>query len=71
MFVGKLVKGYSIRTDLPKGLKTFCEKLTISENSYLAYLREKHDQRLEKEMEEDKETWDLKQDLVYEPVQTV
>ena len=68
VFVGKLVKGYSIRTDLPKGLQTFCEKLTTSENSYLAYLRKKHDERLEKEMEEDKETWDLKQDLVYEPV---
>ena len=71
MYAGKLVKGYSIRTDLPKGLQTFCKKLTMSENSYLAYLREKQNQRLGKEMEEDKETWDLKQDLVYEPVQTV
>ena len=68
VYAGKLVKGYSIRTDLSKGLQTICEKMVISENSYLAYLRKKHDQRLEKEMEEDNETWDLEQDLVYEPV---
>ena len=71
VYARKRVKGYSVRTDLPRGLQTLCEKLTISENSYLAHLRKKHDQRLEKEMEEDKETWDLGQDLVYEPVQPV
>ena len=71
VYAGKLVKGYSIRTDLPKGLQTICEKMTISENSYLAYLRKKHDQGLEKEMEEDEETWDREQDLVYESVQPV
>lgn len=68
MYARKLVKGYSIRTDLSKRLQTFCEKLTMSENLYLAYLRRKHEERLEKEMKEDKETWDLEQDLVYEPV---
>ena len=71
VYAGKLVKGYFIRTDLPKGLQTICKKMTISENSYLAYLRKKHDQGLEKEMEEDEETWDREQDLVYEPVQPV
>ena len=71
VYAGKRVKGYSIRTDLPGRLQTLCKKLTESEISYLAYLRKKHNQRLEKEMEEDKETWDLEQDLVYKPVQPV
>ena len=71
VYAGKLVKGYSIRTDLSKGLQTICEKMAISENSYLAYLIKKQDERLDKEMEEDKETWEVDQDLVYEPVQPV
>ena len=71
VYAGKLVKGYSIRTDLAKGLQTICKKMTISENSYLAYLRKKHDQGLQMEKEEDNKTWDLEQDLVYEPVQPV
>ena len=71
VYAGKLVKGYSIRTDLSKGLQTICEKMAISENSYLAYFIKKQDERLDKEMEEDKETWEVDQDLVYEPVQPV
>ena len=43
VYAGKLVKGYAIRTGLPKRLQTICEKMAISENSYLAYLRKKHD----------------------------
>ena len=69
VYSGKRVKGYAIRTDLPKELHTLCKKLTTSENAYLRYLRGKHSRRLEKEMEVDKETWDLSRDLVYEPVQ--
>jgi len=71
MYAGKRVKGYSSRTDLPKGLQTICEKMTISENSYLAYLTKKHDLGLRMEMEEAEETWELEQDLIYQPVQPV
>ncbi|KAJ7388715.1 hypothetical protein OS493_035993 [Desmophyllum pertusum] len=71
VYAAKRVKGYSIRSDLPKGLKTLCNKFTISENAYLAYLRGKHNERLEKDVDEDKESWDLSKDLVYEPVQPV
>ena len=71
VYAAKRVKGYSIRSDLPKGLKTLCKKLTISSNAYLAYLRGKHNERLEKDVDEDKESWDLSKDLVYEPVQPV
>ena len=71
VYAGKLVKGYTIRTGLRKGLQTICEKMAIRENSYLVYLRNKHDQGLQMEMEEDNETWDLEQHLVYEPVKPV
>lgn len=71
VYWGKRVKGYAIRTDLPKELKTLCEKLTITENEYLGYLRGKHSKRLQNEVDEDKESWDLSKDLVYEPVQPV
>ena len=71
VYSGKQVKGYSIRKKLPNELKTLCEKLTITINSYLTKLRRKHEEKLAKEVDEDQESWDRSTDLVYDPIQPV
>ena len=80
---GKFVKGYDLKSDLPKGLRPLCEKMTMSENKYLRHLREKQEKaepievgqlnytEVSQEMEEDEESWDLANDLIYEPVKPV
>ena len=80
LYAGKYVKGYALKSDLPEGLQTLCEKLTKSENAYLSYLRRKKKDKetleveplnyteISQELKEDEESWDLARDLVYEPV---
>ena len=46
VYAGKLVKGYALRADLPEKLQFKCEKLIMSENEYLANLRQKRHARL-------------------------
>ena len=81
LYAGKYVKGYNLKHDLPEELRRLCEKMTMSENTYLKYLRGKQKKKmrliemgpqnyteLSREMKEDEETWDSASDLVYEPV---
>lgn len=81
LYAGKYVKGYNLKHDLPEELRRLCEKMTMSENTYLKYLRGKQKKKMRlnemgpqnytelgREMKEDKETWDSASDLVYEPV---
>ena len=81
IYEGKQAEGYSLRKNLTPKLLTFCKKLIISEKDYLKYLREKHQQastqvtidlpKNETEHEhEDKETWDVTNELAYDPVLT-
>lgn len=84
LYSRRYVKGYALKSDLPEGLQNLCEKLTISENRYLNYLRRKKKVQNEtievepfnyteinQELKEDEESWDLAKDLVYEPVKLV
>ncbi|XP_078361539.1 galactosylceramide sulfotransferase-like [Oculina patagonica] len=79
IYEGKRAKGYVIKSDTPSELQTLCQKLLISEKDYLQHLRVKQQERMSQftvdpprnEIEherEDKESWDLAKDLVYEPV---
>ena len=81
LYAGKYVKGYNLKHDLPEELRRLCEKMTMSENTYLKYLRGKQKKKMRliekgpqnytelgREMKEDEETWDSASDLVYEPV---
>ena len=81
IYEGKQAEGYSLRKNLTPKLLTFCKKLIISEKDYLKYLREKHQQasthvtidlpKNDTEHEhEDKETWDVTNELAYDPVLT-
>lgn len=79
IYVKKQAKGYFIRRDLPIQLQSLCKKLVTSEKDYLQYLRVKQRERVTpltvgppknstEHEQEDKESWDLANDLVYEPV---
>ena len=74
VFVGKVVKGHSLREDLPETLKKKCENLRIGENAYLAYLREKRKGKLlnaglEQQVQRgNRADWNVATDLVYHSV---
>ena len=82
IYKGKQAKGYVIRNDLPSEQLPVCQKLITSEIDYLEHLRVKQRQpsshfevnqpTIETEHKrEDNESWELAQDLAYEPVKLV
>ena len=82
IYKGKQAKGYVIKNNLPGEQLAVCQKLITSEIDYLEHLRVKQRQpssqfemnqpTMETEHKrEDNESWELAQDLAYEPVELV
>ena len=75
VYKGKDVKSYSTRKDLNSSFKFLCNRLIITENSYLDELRKKRKKELESDLEkqtgiDDSTSWDVAKDLQYIPVET-
>lgn len=75
MYGSKMAKGFKLRSDLSPDVKAKCERMTRTENSYLAYLRNKRTERLKgifnaepNEDDQEKVSWDVASDFKYEPV---
>ena len=69
------MKSYSTRKDLNSSFKFLCNRLIITENSYLDELRKKRKKELESDLEkqtgiDDSTSWDVAKDLQYIPVET-
>jgi len=71
----KYVKRLTLKSDLSPELKQKCDKMTRTENNYLAYLRKKRSERLAgifsalpKEDAQERAGWDVASDFKYEPV---
>ena len=80
IYKGKQAKGYVIKNNLPGEQLAVCQKLITSEIDYLEHLRVKQPSNyfevdqptMETEHKrEDNESWELAQDLAYEPVELV
>ena len=75
VYGNKFVKGLTLKSDLPPELKQKCERMTSTENDYLAYLRRKRSERLAgifdalpNEDAQERVTWDVANDFKYDPV---
>ncbi|XP_078343837.1 galactosylceramide sulfotransferase-like isoform X4 [Oculina patagonica] len=75
MYGSKMAKGFKLRSDLSPDVKAKCERMTRTENNYLAYLRNKRTERLKgifraepNEDDQEKVSWDVASDFKYEPV---
>ena len=75
MYGNKYAKGFTLRSDLSSDLKQKCERMTRTENDYLAYLRKKRVAKLvgihsatPNEDDEEKVSWDAASDYKYVPV---
>lgn len=75
VYGNKYVKGLTMKSDLPPELKQKCERMTRTENNYLAYLRKKRSDRLAgifralpDEDAQQKVSWDVASDFKYDPV---
>ena len=75
MYGNKYAKGFTLRSDLSSYLKQKCERMTRTENDYLAYLRKKRVAKLvgihsatPNEDDEEKVSWDAASDYKYVPV---
>ena len=75
VYGNKFVKGLTLKSDLPPELKQKCERMTRTENDYLAYLRKKRSERLAgifsalpNEDDQEKVSWDVASDFKYVPV---
>lgn len=71
----KYVKGLTLKSELPSDLKLKCERMTRSENNYLAYLRNKRLSKLvgiyraaPNEDDQENVSWDVASDYKYVPV---
>ncbi|KAJ7389024.1 hypothetical protein OS493_034158 [Desmophyllum pertusum] len=76
VYVDKYVKTLSLNQNLPAETKVKCERMTRQENSYLRYIREKQsfksagmiDAELNEEEVPNTISWDVAQDLRYDPI---
>lgn len=75
MYGNKMAKGFTLKSDLPPDLKLKCERMTRTENNYLAYLRKQRLERLKgifravpNEDDQEKVSWDVANDFKYDPV---
>lgn len=75
VYGNKYAKGLTLKQDLPAELKQKCERITRTENNYLAYLRRKRSERLTgifravpNEDDQEKVSWDVASDFKYDPV---
>lgn len=75
VYGNKYVKGLTLKSDLSPELKQKCERMTRTENNYLAYLRKKRTERLAgifsalpNEDAQERVSWDVASDFKYEPV---
>ena len=75
IYGNKYAKGLTLRSDLPSDLKQKCERMTRTENNYLAYLRNKRVAKLvgihraaPNEDDQEKISWDAAIDYKYFPV---
>ncbi|KAJ7353780.1 hypothetical protein OS493_032365 [Desmophyllum pertusum] len=77
VYAGKYVKTLSLNQNLPAETKVKCERMTRVENTYLAYLRKKQSFKLagvihavlnDKTDISNKVSWDVAQDLRYDPL---
>ena len=75
VYGNKYVKGLTLKSDLSPELKQKCERMTRTENNYLAYLRKKRSERLAgifsalpNEDAQERVSWDVASDFKYDPV---
>lgn len=75
VYGNKHVKGLTLKSDLSPELKQKCERVTRTENDYLAYFRKKRSERLAgifnalpNEDAQERVSWDIASDFKYDPV---
>ncbi|KAJ7389020.1 hypothetical protein OS493_034154 [Desmophyllum pertusum] len=75
MYGNKYAKMMTLKPNLPPETKVKCERMTRTENSYLAYLRTKRSSKLKgifsavpNEDDQEKVSWDVASDFKYDPV---